>query len=78
MDKYNLYFNFFNKWQWRNVSRDKLKDIIFNKYSTLIKHFNEKIYNDLRIELLTDANFTSLKYKDNNKSFITITKTAKK
>lgn len=77
MTKYNLYFNFFNKWQWRNISFDKLKDLIINIYSDLIKHFNEKIYNDLRIDLLIDNNFEKLIYKHDNKNFISIHKVVK-
>lgn len=70
--KYNLYFNFFNRWKWCNKTIDQIKDIIFNRYSALIKHYNEKIYNNLRIDLLIDNDFSKLTYKHNNKNFISI------
>jgi hypothetical protein len=72
MRKYNLYFNFFNKWQWRNVTIDKIKNIITNQYSDLIKHFDFDIYNHLKFDLLIDKDFQSLAYFKNGKKFISI------
>lgn len=73
MKRYNLYFNFMGRaWAWRNITIDKIKDITINHYSSLIKHFDKKIYSDLLLDLRIDKNFTNLAYFKNGKKFISI------
>lgn len=73
MKRYSLYFYFMGRaFSWRGITIDKIKDIVINRYSSLIKHFDERIYFDLRIDLLCDKNFTNLAYFKNNKKFISI------
>lgn len=69
--KYNLYFKFIG-WTWRNVTLDKIKDIIFNQYSDLLMLFNANIYNGLRFDLMVDYDWSKLQYKQNNRVALSI------
>lgn len=76
--RYNLNFNFM-KWRWQNITLDRVKDILLNKYSGLIKHCDENIYEeikkDIKFDFFTDHKYfrtTKIAYKKDKKIFISI------
>lgn len=78
--KYNLYIKPFN-WQWRNIPAHKLREILTNQYSDLLKWIDEEIYSSLLLDLRTDkisnSNFKNLTYKKDSKVLISICKVNK-
>lgn len=68
--KYNFYFYPFN-WEWRNVSLNKIKEIVFTQYGGLFEVFLETAYSDLKIDVLSDC-VKSKRYKWNKKTVVSI------
>lgn len=66
LKKYNLYFKPF-KWEWRNVSLDKIK-VICEQHYGLFKEFLGNAYFDFHTDILADC-VMSKRYKCTGKMY---------